>query len=62
MAASTGSSAKVHSALDEMAKSGAFVRSESGYRHVVAEDSKDFPPEAGRYHLYVSWACPWANR
>ena len=51
MAASTGSSAKVHSALDEMAKSGAFVRSESGYRHVVAEDSKDFPPEAGRYHL-----------
>ena len=22
----------------------------------------DFPAEAGRYHLYVSWACPWAHR
>src|SRR3954463_14524945 len=21
-----------------------------------------FPPEAGRYHLYVSLACPWAHR
>jgi len=21
-----------------------------------------FAPEAGRYHLYVSWACPWAHR
>ncbi len=24
--------------------------------------SKEFPPEAGRYHLYVSLACPWAHR
>lgn len=22
----------------------------------------EFPPEKGRYHLYVSYACPWAHR
>jgi putative glutathione S-transferase len=22
----------------------------------------EYPPEAGRYHLYVSLACPWAHR
>jgi glutathionyl-hydroquinone reductase len=40
---------------------GAFVRAVSGFRHMVAPDSP-FPPESRRYHLYMSYACPWANR
>jgi putative glutathione S-transferase len=36
---------------------GRFVRRDSRFREVVGER-----PEAGRYHLYVSLACPWASR
>jgi putative glutathione S-transferase len=42
---------------------GRFVRAESAFRDTVTADgSSGFPVEAGRYHLYVSWACPWAHR
>lgn len=41
--------------------SGRFVRQRSAFRGTVAPGSKH-PPEAGRYHLYVSLACPWAHR
>lgn len=42
---------------------GRFVREESGFREWIrADGSSRFPPEAGRYHLYVSRACPWAHR
>lgn len=42
---------------------GAFVRQDSQFRHQVSADgSTDFGVEAGRYHLYVSHACPWAHR
>ncbi len=42
---------------------GEFVRSEDAFRGwVTADGSSGFPAEAGRYHLYVSWACPWAHR
>jgi glutathionyl-hydroquinone reductase len=42
---------------------GGFVRQESHFRRwVTADGSSDFPPEAGRYHLYVARACPWAHR
>ncbi len=42
---------------------GAFVRQESAFRdRVTADGSSGFPAEAGRYHLYVSLACPWAHR
>lgn len=42
---------------------GAFVRQQSAFRNwVKADGSTEFPPEAGRYHLYVSLACPWASR
>lgn len=53
---------KAHTALDEMAVDGAFKRTEAGFRNWVEKGSKDFPPEADRYHLYISLACPWANR
>jgi putative glutathione S-transferase len=42
---------------------GRFVRSESKFRgHVTGDGSSGFKAEAGRYHLYVSLACPWAHR
>ena len=51
---------------------GAFQRGETTFRnwivgsdipdHVDAEIDERFTPEAGRYHLYVSYACPWAHR
>ncbi|MFB6260185.1 MAG: glutathione S-transferase family protein, partial [Thiohalorhabdaceae bacterium] len=42
---------------------GRFVRPDSPFRDWVTRDgSSGFPAEAGRYHLYVSLACPWAHR
>jgi len=45
----------------EGADDGSFRRQESQFRRWVA-DGSEFPPQAGRYHLYVSRACPWAHR
>ncbi|WP_432460518.1 glutathione S-transferase family protein [Agarivorans sp. QJM3NY_25] len=48
---------------------GRFQRSEAQFRHWVTADGSagptgeaGFKAEVGRYHLYVSLACPWANR
>jgi glutathionyl-hydroquinone reductase len=29
---------------------------------ITADGSSGLPAESGRYHLYISWACPWAQR
>ncbi|KAI0799118.1 glutathione S-transferase [Xylaria sp. FL0064] len=44
-------------------KSGEFKRQASSFRDWISDapDAK-YPPEKGRYHLYVSYACPWAHR
>lgn len=42
-------------------KNGEFVRQDQHFRETVAEGAR-FTPESERYHLYVSYACPWANR
>lgn len=54
---------------DTDANDGKFARSESQFRHWVTADGSagpsgegGFKAEAGRYHLYVSLACPWAHR
>lgn len=48
---------------DTKKSGGAFVRQESAFRDwVTADGSSGFPAEPGRYHLYVSLACPWASR
>lgn len=42
---------------------GRFVRDATKFDGRVTRDpSSEFPAEAGRYHLYVSLACPWAHR
>jgi glutathionyl-hydroquinone reductase len=42
---------------------GQFKRQEAGFRDwVTADGSSGFQAEVGRYHLYVSYACPWAHR
>jgi putative glutathione S-transferase len=51
------------------ANQGRFVRPDSQFRNWVTADGSPgptgeggFKAEAGRYHLYVSYACPWAHR
>jgi putative glutathione S-transferase len=48
---------------DTKSHGGRFVRQESAFRNrITADGTSGFPVEAGRYHLYVSYACPWAHR
>src|SRR3979411_1042227 len=47
----------------EQSDSGEFQRQEDAFREWVSNDgSTSYPAVAGRYHLYVSLACPWASR
>ncbi|MHC3437221.1 glutathione S-transferase family protein [Natrialbaceae archaeon A-gly3] len=44
-------------------ETGAFERQKTPFRDWVRDDSDTrFQPEPGRYHLYISYACPWAHR
>ncbi|KEI73258.1 glutathione S-transferase family protein [Endozoicomonas elysicola] len=48
---------------DTDASKGEFIREDAGFRDWIKNDpSAWFQPESGRYHLYVSLACPWAHR
>ncbi len=48
---------------DTKSTGGRFVRQQSQFRHWITQEGKDgFKAEANRYHLYVSYACPWAHR
>lgn len=54
---------------DTKATGGKFVRTEARFRNWITADgspgpsgSGGFQAESGRYHLYVSYACPWAHR
>lgn len=54
---------------DTKSTGGKFVRGETEFRNWITRDgtagpsgTDGFKAEAGRYHLYVSLACPWANR
>ena len=55
--------------LDSEQEAGEFVRKDSVFRHWITADGKagptgegGFKAEPDRYHLYVSYACPWAHR
>lgn len=45
---------------DTKGNGGSFKRQDSTFRNFIG--SERFPAEKGRYHLYISHACPWANR
>ncbi|MBO9472993.1 glutathione S-transferase family protein [Shimia sp. R10_1] len=54
---------------DTKSTGGKFVRSQSQFRNWITPDGNagpsgmdGFKAESGRYHLYVSFACPWAHR
>ncbi len=68
MNAVEGNIQKLDSSLNATAE-GEFIRRESQFRHWVTADgsagpsrSAGFKAEKNRYHLYVSYACPWAHR
>jgi putative glutathione S-transferase len=55
--------------LASLSEGGEFERKESSFRNWVTADGSagptgtgGFAAESGRYHLYVSYACPWAHR
>lgn len=55
--------------LDSETEAGEFVRKDSQFRNWITEDGSagptgmgGFEAQSGRYHLYVSLACPWAHR
>ena len=54
---------------DTKSSEGRFIRKDSQFRNWITKDglkgpsgAGGFKAEAGRYHLYVSYACPWAHR
>ena len=54
---------------DTKSSGGKFQRSEARFRNWITADGSPgpsgeggFEAESGRYHLYVSYACPWAHR
>src|SRR5438874_7553991 len=47
----------------ETSETGEFHRQEDKFREWISSDgSTPYPAAAGRYHLYISLACPWASR
>lgn len=48
---------------EEQSDEGGFERQEDAFRSWVSQNpTSPHPMERGRYHLYVSLACPWASR
>ena len=48
--------------MDPADKSGEFKRQVSSFRDWISnEPGAKFPAEKSRYHLYISYACPWVS-
>ena len=49
---------------DTSSSKGEFIRNDAQFRQTISTDkaTSSFIPEIGRYHLFVSLACPWAHR
>ncbi|MAY02353.1 MAG: glutathione-dependent reductase [Gammaproteobacteria bacterium] len=45
---------------DTDSSGGEFIRTDAQFRNSIGDEN--YPAEAGRYHLFVSLACPWAHR
>ncbi len=53
---------KITQWVDPKSNSGEFVRQQSSFRNWISrENGAQFPAEKGRYHLFVSYACPWVR-
>ncbi|MDH5368624.1 MAG: glutathione S-transferase family protein, partial [Gammaproteobacteria bacterium] len=55
--------------FDKVSENGEYVRKDSQFRNWITPDGEPgisgiggFAAEKDRYHLYVSYACPWAHR
>lgn len=56
----TSQAQKITNWVDPKDKTGEFKRGASVFRNSISrEPGAEFPAEKGRYHLYVSYACPW---
>jgi putative glutathione S-transferase len=57
------SSAAGNTWVSQISDDGEYQRRPTSFRSEIrADGSTEFAPAAGRYHLYVSLACPWAHR
>ena len=52
----------VNPCLETDDKTGEFKRSVRTFRDTISNDHKIYTPDSNRYHLYISYACPWAHR
>ena len=52
----------IKGSISNNAKDGGFKRLNSVFRNNISEDHDTYRAESKRYHLYVSYACPWAHR
>ena len=43
-------------------KKGSYARLKRGFLDSISKNHPRFQPESNRYHLYISYACPWAQR
>lgn len=60
MSASDVASLNNQKDADVRRKAGEFVRGVSAAKHMIP--CEEYPVEAGRYHLYVAFNCPWCHR
>ncbi|KAI9799797.1 MAG: hypothetical protein M1825_004357 [Sarcosagium campestre] len=59
----TGNTSNITDWVNPNDKSGEFKRGASAFRNFISKKpGSEFPPEKDRYHLYVSYACPWGWR
>ncbi|MGA0242254.1 MAG: glutathione S-transferase family protein [Candidatus Marinamargulisbacteria bacterium] len=52
----------VESSIVSRNTDGGYERVQRGFLDTISPSHPRFKPESGRYHLYVSYACPWAHR
>ena len=52
----------IQGSVSNNSKDGGFKRLNSVFRNNISEDHNTYVAESNRYHLYVSYACPWAHR
>ena len=43
-------------------KNGAYARLPRTFENIISADNPIYTPDSQRYHLYISYACPWATR